>query len=112
MLTKQEAAEYLGVNVRTLERYTQEGRVGGRYERGKTRSVLVYDEAELQTFKTELGTKTHKPAVTQTPTNSDTDETALSKFVEVPQSLTLPGGLDNLVDALKALPQSKRLIGL
>ncbi len=39
MLTKQQAAEFLGVNVRTLERYTQEGKIGGRYEKGKTPSV-------------------------------------------------------------------------
>ena len=44
MLNKQLAAEFLGVTVRTLERYTQEGKIGGRYEKGKTRSVLVYDE--------------------------------------------------------------------
>ena len=37
MLNKQQAAEFLGVNVRTLERYTQEGKIGGRYEKGKTR---------------------------------------------------------------------------
>lgn len=103
MLTKQQAAEFLGVTVRTLERYTQEGKLGGRYEKGKTRSVLVYDEEELQAFKAELETKTYKPAVNQTPTNSDRDETALSKFVKVPQSLAPLEGLDQLVDALKAI---------
>ena len=112
MLTKQEAAEFLGVTVRTLERYTHEGKIGGRYEKGKTRSVLVYDEEELQAFKTELETKTYKPAVNQTPTNSDRDETALSKFVEVPPSLAPLEGLDQLVDALKAIrskPEVDRL---
>ena len=84
-------------------RYTQEGKIGGRYERGRTRSVLVYDESELQTFKTELETKTYKPAVNQSQTNSDTDEKALSRFGDVPQSLTLPDGLDRLVDVLKAI---------
>jgi predicted site-specific integrase-resolvase len=34
MLNKQQAAEFLGVNVRTLERYTQEGKIGSRYEKG------------------------------------------------------------------------------
>ena len=103
MLTKQQAAEFLGVTIRTLERYTQEGKVGGRYEKGKTRSVMVYDEEELRALKAELTTKTYKPAVDQTPTNSDRDETALSRFVDVPQSLTLPEGLDRLVDVLKAI---------
>ena len=112
MLTKQQAAEFLGVTVRTLERYTKEGKIGGRYEKGKTRFVMVYDEAELQLFKAELTTKTYKPAVDQTPTNSDRDETALSRFVDVPQSLTLPGGLEHLVDVLKAIrskPEVDRL---
>ena len=112
MLTKQQAAEFLGVTVRTLERYTQEGKLGGRYEKGKTRSVLVYDEEELQAFITELETKTYKPAIDQTPTNSDRDETGLSRFVDVPQSPTLPEGLDQLVDVLKAIrskPEVDRL---
>ena len=109
MLSKQQAAEYLGVNVRTLERYTQEGKLGGRYEKGKTRSVLVYVEEELQAFKAEIETKTYKPAVDQTPTNFDTDKTALSRFVDVPQSLTLPEGLDRLVDVLKAIREEQEV---
>lgn len=35
MLNKQQAAEFLGVNVRTLERYTQSGKIGSRYKKGK-----------------------------------------------------------------------------
>ena len=34
MLNKQQAAEFLGVNVRTLERYTQSGKIGSSYEKG------------------------------------------------------------------------------
>ena len=90
-------------------RYTQEGKIGGRYEKGKTRSVLVYDDTELHAFKTELTTKTYKPAIDQTPTNSDTDETALSRFVDVPQSLTMPEGLDQLVDVLKAIREEQEV---
>ena len=94
MLNKQQAAEFLGVNVRTLERYTQEGKIGSRYEKGKTRSVVVYDEEELRAFKAAQETKTYKPAVDPTPTNPDSDEAALSKFVEGTQ-LHLLTGLDH-----------------
>ena len=106
MLTKQLAAEFLGVNVRTLERYTQEGKIGGRYEKGKTRSVLVYDEEELRAFKAAQETTTYKPAVDQTATNPDRDKTALSKFVEVSQQLHL---LDHLKDVLKAIREEQEI---
>lgn len=109
MLNKQLAAEFLGVTVRTLERYTQEGKIGGRYEKGKTRSVLVYSEDELRTFKTELETTTYKPAVAQTPTNPDKNEAALSKFVEVPQPLPLLEGLNHLADVLKAIREEQEI---
>lgn len=109
MLTKQLAAEFLGVNVRTLERYTQEGKIGGRYEKGKTRSVMVYDSEELQAFKAAQETKTYKPAVDPTPTNPDRDEAALSKFVEGTQPLHLLAGLDHLADVLKAIREEQEL---
>jgi hypothetical protein len=76
-------------------RYTQEGKIGGRYEKGKTRSVLVYEEEELRAFKAELETKTYKPAVAQNSTNPDRDESALSKEVEVSSPLPLLEGLNH-----------------
>ena len=109
MLTKLQAAEFLGVNVRTLERYTQEGKIGGRYEKGKTRSVLVYDEEELRAFKAELTTKTYKPAVDPIPTNPDKDGAELSRFVEVPQPLPLLEGLSHLADVLKAIREEQEV---
>lgn len=109
MLTKQQAADFLGVTVRTLERYTQEGKIGGRYEKGKTRSVLVYDESELRAFKAELETKTYKPAVDQTPTNPDRDGTQLSRFVEGAQLLPLLDGLNHLTDVVKLVREEQEV---
>lgn len=109
MLTKQQAAEFLGVNVRTLERYTQEGKIGSSYELGKTRSVVVYDEQELRAFKAAQETKTYKPAVDPTPTNPDSDEAALSKFVEGTQQLHLLDGLNHLADVLKAIREEQEI---
>lgn len=109
MLTKQQAAEFLGVNVRTLERYTQEGKIGSRYEKGKTRSVVVYDEKELQAFKAALETTTYKPAVDPTPTNPNSDETALSKFIEGTQQLHLLTGLNTVADVLKAIREEQEI---
>lgn len=46
---------------------------------------------------------TYKPAVDPTPTNPDSDETALSKFVEGTQPLHLLTGLNHLAEVLKAI---------
>ena len=77
-MNKQEAAEFLGVSVRALERYVQQGRIGGHYEKGKTRPTLVFDKAELEVFKAELEQKLYKPAVE--PSNLDNPDTALARL--------------------------------
>lgn len=53
-LGKDEAAQFLGVSSRALERYTASGRVAVGYAPGKTRSVAVYERAELERLKSEL----------------------------------------------------------
>lgn len=78
-MNKQEAAQFLDVSVRALERYTADNRVAARYEKGKTRSVLVYDESELERFKVELESATHRPAVQKgEPARAGTDWTVES----------------------------------
>ncbi|MUH00366.1 helix-turn-helix domain-containing protein [Scytonema sp. UIC 10036] len=62
-MNKQEAAEFLGVSVRALERYVQQGKISVRYEKGKTRPTANFDETELKAFKEELYQPKHKPAV-------------------------------------------------
>ncbi len=95
--------------MRTLERYTQEGKLGDRYEKGKMRSVLVYDESELRAFKVELETKTYKPAVDPTPTNPDKDGTQLSRFGDVTQLLPLLDGLNQLTDVVKRVREEQEI---
>ncbi|MEL4896038.1 helix-turn-helix domain-containing protein [Crocosphaera sp. Alani8] len=34
-ISKQDAAQYLGISLRALERYTQQGRIGVKYIKGK-----------------------------------------------------------------------------
>ncbi len=73
-MNKQEAADFLGVSVRALERYVQQGRISVKYEKGKTRSVANFDATELEAFRTELNEPSYKPAVESRQTASK-DET-------------------------------------
>lgn len=61
-MNKQEAADYLGVSVRALERYVQQGKISVKYEKGKTRPTANFDTTELEAFKAELNQPTIKPA--------------------------------------------------
>lgn len=62
-------------------RYVQQGRIGGHYEKGKTRPTLVFDKAELEAFKAELEQKLYRPAVeTSNPDNTATSDTNLARL--------------------------------
>ena len=51
---RQEAAEYLGVSLRTLDRLGAEGRISKGKALKKTRPVVVFDENELSKLKAEM----------------------------------------------------------
>jgi excisionase family DNA binding protein len=52
-MNKKEAAEFLGCSERAIERYVKAGKISCSYEKGKTRSVAVFDKSELERFKGE-----------------------------------------------------------
>ena len=63
MLFKKEAAEYLGISSRTLERHVKDGKIGVRYQPGATNDVAMFDEQDLENFKNERQTPRIKPTV-------------------------------------------------
>ena len=62
-MNKTEAAEFLGIGVRTLERYMTQNRVAYTRQRGKTGDTVVFERSELEHFKRELYQPTHEGAV-------------------------------------------------
>ena len=64
-MDKKQAADFLGISTRTLERYTTQGKIGVTYRQGKTAAEAIYDDEELRLFKESLENKTFpvKPAV-------------------------------------------------
>ncbi len=57
-MNKTEAAKYLEIGVRSLERYTSDGRLQATKQRGKTGMVLDYAPDELARFLAELQAET------------------------------------------------------
>lgn len=62
-LTKKEAAELLGIKVRTLELYTKQGKVGVKYIKGRYGKEARYLRSELEKFASNSQVETHKPTI-------------------------------------------------
>jgi excisionase family DNA binding protein len=54
-MNKKDAAEFLGVSVRAVERYTQQGKLSVTYTKGRTRPVAEYRPEELDNLRAEIG---------------------------------------------------------
>jgi len=55
MLTKQQAAEYLEKSIRSLERYTRQGRIGADYAKGQhNKPTPMYGEDDLEALKAQI----------------------------------------------------------
>lgn len=112
-MDKKQAAEFLGVSVRALERYVQQQRISVRYEKGKTRPTANFDLAELEAFKAELNQPTIKPAVEsrQIPTEDRSQEDKalvysgeVSEFGEITVIDKLSSIIELLLDREGSLP--------
>ena len=62
-MKRQEAAEYLGVSVRTIDKYIAQGRLTVRYQKATRGRVAVLNLEELDAIKSEQETPLVKPRV-------------------------------------------------
>ncbi len=100
-MKKKEAAEYLGVSVRALERYVQQGKISVRYEKGKTRPTANFDQGELEEFKAQLNQPTIKPAVESRQITTDFNNGEGGSDIE-PVTVAIGGEL-TVVDRLASM---------
>lgn len=63
MLDKKQAAEYLGVTTRTLERHAKEGKLSVRYEQSQFGEIAMFDPEELENFREGKQTTRIKPTI-------------------------------------------------
>ena len=81
MLTKKEAAEYLGVSTRTLERYVKNGKLSVRYEDSQNGEIALFDSGELDQFADDKQTPRIRPASTDPGLDPTTNDMVPSRGV-------------------------------
>ncbi len=101
-MNKQEAAEYLGVSTRAVERYTSKGKLTPQYEKGRTGPAPVYDRAQLDELKAEMEQPTPHPVVQR-------DKPAKPDKADKSDGLMLRSGQPSNLAALVAAIESARL---
>jgi excisionase family DNA binding protein len=108
-MDKKQAAEFLNVSPRTLERYTTQGKISVGYKQGKTGAEAVYDKTELQRFKDELENRSfparpavESPATTIQSLATTTRDTGLTEAVGS-ASARLSDAFEVLAEAIQHL---------
>ena len=116
-LSKPEAAKYLGISTRALERYTQQGKIGVKYVKGTRGKQARYQQSDLERLKEELDTTVHKPTVevtSPTPTTpliKDVGLTTLLEKIFTPLSSQL-AALTEAVQNLKTPSTTKPTVAI
>jgi len=76
-MNKKQAAKFLRVSTRAIERYVAKGKLPVRYTKDKTgRQVAIFEEAQVKKIKTELETLAHPQPAPKTPTDAKTHPAA------------------------------------
>lgn len=94
-MNKKEAADFLGISERSLERHTANKRVGHTLKPGKTRPVLDYERADLERFKEELKAEVHRPAEAQDNEPTDDQGTATNAANDGSKALATFGDISS-----------------
>jgi hypothetical protein len=112
-MKKSEAAKFLDISEKTLERLVKSGEVSSKLEKGKTRDVVVFDDEELKIFKEKRESAKHRPAF------SISDDSLAQSSVSL-----MPTKADNLdrqnqtlsftpmITALESLAEAQKMVFL
>jgi excisionase family DNA binding protein len=100
-MNKAQAAKFLEVSPRTLQRLTQQGKISVSYKHTKTGAAAEYDEADLQRYLDQQQSIIYRPATA----------TQESQALATIPNTNLITGADRLATALEALqPEKKRSV--
>jgi excisionase family DNA binding protein len=86
-LDKKQAAEYLGISTRTLERWVKDGKIRVRYELRNNAETAIYDVEELDLIKEEKQIVRVKPSTSDITIDTTPDTPDSSEIIQI-----APGG--------------------
>ena len=84
-LSKEEAAKFLGVSVRSVENYVKQGKIGVKYVKGSRGRKARYEQSELEELRNTLTQETHKP--TLVPETSQSPENLAPQNYQLAETL-------------------------
>lgn len=94
--TKQEAAAYLGVSIRSIESYASQGKLSVSYARGPRGQIAKFDDEELARLKEELAQPLYPQRLTVQPGSSEKLTTRPNGTLGAIDTLTLVERLSDL----------------
>ncbi len=113
-MNKQAAADFLGVSVRAVERYTQQAKLSVTYAKGRTRPVAEYRQEELDALRAEINANLyHQRPAHEKPNPANSEQAGGLVAIPPTQALERAGGEQGismlasvLADALRATQAS------
>ncbi len=107
-MNKYQAAEFLGVSVRTLQRMAQRGEVAVGTRRGKFGEESVFDEADLQRYKDRAEQTTF---ITRQPMLHDTQREESLTAIATRHNFDIQSFVETVTRALDASAAGRNLPG-
>jgi hypothetical protein len=111
-MRKGDAAKFLDISEKTLERLVKNGELSSKLEKGKTRDIVVFDDEELEAYKEKREAAKHRPAF------STDDSPAQNSLSLIP---TKADNLDRqnqtlsfapIITALESLAEAQKMVFL
>jgi hypothetical protein len=115
-MKKSDAAKFLDISEKTLERLVKSGEISSKLEKGKTRDVVVFDDTELKTFRERRESAKHRPAISTPaqnsvslmPTNADNKDRQDQALSFTPMIRVL----QSLAESQESLAEAQKLVFL
>jgi excisionase family DNA binding protein len=108
-MNKKEAAEFLNLSTRAVERAVARGKLGVRYKKDKHGHVALFNPAELRRYKSGLEVPLPRRPIVEPVTPTTPTSTSKHSPVVLGSVVTLSDSLDERTRELLAVPLTDKL---